>query len=677
MNWKKWLLMAGSIVFTSATVAYAIELNSKIDSDWGKWYCYKIFIKNNAWNPINNWKVKLNIGNTNITSKRNGKFECSNWNCVIDWPNWAEPLKPGQELEIGFCWNGSDRPNKPSLILPNTTTLEVSTSSSNVNLNKTDDNENKSKSNETQIKHSENTSNSNYSTPKYGGWKYIPPFIVKNWKIYDKNGKEVKLFGVNWFGFETPNYTVHGLWSRNYLDMIKQMKKLGFNAVRLPFCPWTLHWKTPTWIDFSKNPDLKGLNSLQLFDKIINALTSNGMYVLLDDHRPDCNAISETPEVPGYTLNDWINDLVFVAKRYKNNPYVIWIDLKNEPHGKERWGNGDIKTDWKLQVEKASKAILNANPNLLIFVEGIEINHNPYTGKWPKCESNENHWWGGNIEPIECYPLNVPKNKLVLSPHVYWPSVYMQPYFKAPDFPDNMPKIWEQQIWRFVWMYPIVPGEFGGKYVGLDKIWQKALINWFIKKHICSFFFWSWNPNSGDTGGILKDDWTSINQDKYENLKRLMDYCSSGKANIDNISRSTSSKKSNTINKTYTKTTSKNNEASNNTSDIVSALNQLVSSVKIDNNIKSKIESLSMSLKKYQHSILNQYYPIFVKFFNDKKQFILSNPKYITDDNYLALSSFITYTQWLFNDLDSNNISNISGYLDSYKKIIQRLKSLK
>ena len=29
-----------------------------------------------------------------------------------------------------------------------------------------------------------------------------------------------------------------------------------------------------------------------------------------------------------------------------------------------------------------------------------------------------------------------------------------------------------------------------------------------------SWTFWSWNPNSGDTGGILADDWTTINQNK-------------------------------------------------------------------------------------------------------------------------------------------------------------------
>jgi endoglucanase len=58
-------------------------------------------------------------------------------------------------------------------------------------------------------------------------------------KILDAGGNAVTLRGVNWFGFETANHIPHGLWTRNWRSMIEQMKSLGFNAVRLPFCPDT------------------------------------------------------------------------------------------------------------------------------------------------------------------------------------------------------------------------------------------------------------------------------------------------------------------------------------------------------------------------------------------------------------------------------------------------------
>jgi endoglucanase len=34
-----------------------------------------------------------------------------------------------------------------------------------------------------------------------------------------------------------------------------------------------------------------------------------------------------------------------------------------------------------------------------------------------------------------------------------------------------------------------------------------------------SWTFWCMNPNSGDTEGILKDDWVTVNQAKYNLIK--------------------------------------------------------------------------------------------------------------------------------------------------------------
>jgi endoglucanase len=34
-----------------------------------------------------------------------------------------------------------------------------------------------------------------------------------------------------------------------------------------------------------------------------------------------------------------------------------------------------------------------------------------------------------------------------------------------------------------------------------------------------SFTYWSWNPNSGDTGGIVGDDWVTVNQKKQSILQ--------------------------------------------------------------------------------------------------------------------------------------------------------------
>ena len=344
-------------------------------------------------------------------------------------------------------------------------------------------------------------------------------YSVSGSRILGNDGEEVRLYGVNWFGFETENHVPHGLWTRNWQSMIEQIKGLGFNAIRLPICPDTLRGVTPTSIDYYANQDLSGKNSLELLDMFMDEFSREGIYVLLDHHRPDCNAISELWYTDSYSEENWIDDLVFLADRYADNTHLIGLDIKNEPHGAATWGTGNNATDFNKAAERAAAAILAVNPDILIFVEGIETN--------PVCSGTVNHWWGGNLEPQNCYPLDIPADRLVFSPHVYGPDVWAQPYFDDPAFPDNLPAIWDAHFGYLADAgKSVIPGEFGGQYGHggdpNDIIWQDAIVDYFLEKNITNFFYWSWNPNSGDTGGILQNDWTTVWEDKVDLLRRLM-----------------------------------------------------------------------------------------------------------------------------------------------------------
>ncbi len=357
-----------------------------------------------------------------------------------------------------------------------------------------------------------------------------------------KGTQPIKLKGANWFGFETPDHVVHGLWSRGYKQMINEMKGMGINSLRIPVCPATLNGsKKIGSINFGetdnndfKNQDGTIKNSLEILDIVLQELNRNQIYILLDMHRidPNCGYISDLWYVDGYSEQQWIQDLQMMADRYSNLEYLMGIDLKNEPHGAATWGTGNSSTDWNTAAEKAGKAVIEVNPKVLIFVEGVQEN--------PTCsQSNYNHWWGGNLEPFACDPIDpemVPKSKLVLSPHVYGPDVYNQPYFNVSNFPANMPAIWDQHFGYLVDQgYTIVPGEWGGRYEGKDKVWQDAMVTYFNNKQICNSFYWSWNPNSGDTGGILQDDWRTIHTSKKNMLQGYWDSCQLPSATISPI----------------------------------------------------------------------------------------------------------------------------------------------
>ena len=324
--------------------------------------------------------------------------------------------------------------------------------------------------------------------------------------IVDAAGRTVTLTGVNWFGFETSTFAPEGLSVRNYKSMLNQMVASGFNTIRLPYSNALFQQgNTPAGINYQLNPDLKGLSGLALYAKIVDAATSDGLMVILDQHRPDADAQSPLPASGSLTEQDWINDWVTLARHFRNNPLVIGADLHNEPNGPATWGTGNPQTDWRLMAEKAGDAVLAADPHWLVFVEGIQ----DYQGQY--------YWNGGNLQGAKRYPVQLSEpHQLIYEAHDYGPSVYGQSWFQAKNFPSNMPAIWNKN-WAYLKeqnIAPVLLGEFGGT-VGNDVEgkWQSTLVS-FLKQHGISYTYWSWNPDSADTGGILNNNWQTVNQAK-------------------------------------------------------------------------------------------------------------------------------------------------------------------
>ncbi|EFM08879.1 glycoside hydrolase family 5 [Paenibacillus curdlanolyticus YK9] len=338
-------------------------------------------------------------------------------------------------------------------------------------------------------------------------------------RIVDAGGNPAIFNGLNWFGFETANYSPHGLWSYSLNSVMDQIKAHGYNLIRLPYSNQMFDaGSMPTSLNTTTNPDLLGLTPIQLMDRVVQAAGERGIQIILDRHRPDSGGQSELWYTAQYSEQRWINDWVMLAQRYANNPTVIGADLHNEPHGTASWGTGVAATDWRLAAERAGNAILAANPNWLILVEGVSSN--------VQGESS-NYWWGGNLKGARNYPvrLDVP-NRLVYSPHDYGPGVATQTWFSDPAFPNNMPALWDS-YWGYISkenIAPILIGEFGGRGVDLtttEGVWQNKLVD-YIKTNDLYWTYWSLNPNSGDTGGLLLDDWLTWNSPKQAMLDRIM-----------------------------------------------------------------------------------------------------------------------------------------------------------
>jgi endoglucanase len=355
-------------------------------------------------------------------------------------------------------------------------------------------------------------------------------------KIVDSTGATVRLTGINWFGMETDNKTFHGLWSNNpWRNQLDKMASLGYNTLRIPYSNDALKaGATATGINDFVNPDLVGNSPLQILDKVIDYAGTKGMRVILDRHRPTAagqSALWYTDTVSEATM---ISDWRMLAQRYAGNTTVIGADLHNEPHATGTnpnatgacWGCDVQARDWRLAAERVGNAILGTQPNWLIFVEGVSCPSGGESNVWDGDTSNDEDcgWWGGNLTKAAQFPVRLSvANRLVYSPHEYAISVFHQKWFDDPSYPANMPAIWDK-YWGYLFkqnIAPIMMGEFGSTLADpKDKVWLQELMRYTgTGVNGMSFTYWSWNPNSGDTGGIALDDWTNINTEKQAILQ--------------------------------------------------------------------------------------------------------------------------------------------------------------
>jgi endoglucanase len=353
-------------------------------------------------------------------------------------------------------------------------------------------------------------------------------------KIVDSRGQTVRLTGLNWFGNETDTGTFHGLWAgkpATWTEQLDHMAQLGYNTIRVPFTGSVIRNNAAvSGINTDTNPDLVGLNSMQIMDKVVNYAGSKGMRIFFDRHRPTTGG--QTPLWnAGVSEASEISDWQFLAQRYAGNTTVIGADLFNEPHAEgtdpngtgASWAGTDPARDWRLAAERIGNAILSANSNWLILVEGVSCDlpsgGTPNTWQTASPTSpTQCDWWGGNLSLAGANPVRLSvANRLVYSPHEYGISVYdRQPWFNDPAFPNNLPAIWDH-FWGYLVkqnIAPVLVGEFGSTLANpLDVSWLKALMS-YMDANGMSFTYWSWNPNSGDTGGIVGDDWYTVNQTK-------------------------------------------------------------------------------------------------------------------------------------------------------------------
>ena len=393
-------------------------------------------------------------------------------------------------------------------------------------------------------------------------------------RLYDMNGNQVWLTGANWFGFNCSENCAHGLYAADADDMLQSIADHGINVLRLPISTTLLkswmdgepHAVSSVQASYTPPQDVVGedgkvtpagyytninkdfvesdgktiKNSMEIFDILIQKCKKYGIKVFIDIHSPDENNSGHDYALwygkAGITTKIWQDTLVWLADKYKNDDTLIGYDLKNEPHGKReykgdtcpstiaKWDDSKDENNWAYAATNCAEAILDVNPNALIFIEGIE--QYPMTEKgytfdtpdvWEPKSDDEKRWygawWGGNLRGVKDNPIKMStpakQSKIVYSPHDYGPSVYKQTWFDKDFTTETL----LDDYWRDTWAYinegdiaPLLIGEWGGFVDGTkNQKWMELLADYMVKHHI-NHTYWCLNPNSGDTGGLLSHD---------------------------------------------------------------------------------------------------------------------------------------------------------------------------
>jgi len=403
----------------------------------------------------------------------------------------------------------------------------------------------------------------------------IPPPLRISAGTFLAGNKVFHFHGLNWFGFNVKGGTmVDGLWvggssfATDFSTILFKIRLLGFNAIRIPFIfdnldlspanlsrPCTINplqmiieqtkYKNvipPAYIGpFPKqntcNWYLPSSSTMDRFLWVVTQIIKNDMYVVLD-YQP--MGLEDYAYHPDIFISKWKGLWKKITKLPRFHQDIsdrILIDFMNEPDSMLMWWDKSpprYHTNMTLLYLRTMDALDDMGTPLFL-IEGT--GQNAYGGM---C------WGNGFItDPtlIRAYSLSDPNpffrallgkpylDRVIVSPHVYGPTISA-----AKKYDEAY--VWNRMTVSFGYLgtkgycnkgkchkFPILIGEFGSFFTDpRDLTFYRAFASWmrYTFHSNINWMFWAYNENSGDTGGIVMNNWQDINWMKIEWLRRHM-----------------------------------------------------------------------------------------------------------------------------------------------------------
>ncbi|KAF6263154.1 glycoside hydrolase superfamily [Scenedesmus sp. NREL 46B-D3] len=361
-----------------------------------------------------------------------------------------------------------------------------------------------------------------------------------------------------------------------------QLRMLGFNAVRLPFAHRFLN-KTDVWdlvrdcspVSGTKLKDrliapedanqitlrrtlppnpapmrnapgkcntyLPARNNQDRLLFVVQQFVALGMYVVLD-YQP------QGLEQHAYALSEFVTawgnlwrQVTCLPNFDKDLANRVLVDVMNEPDSMSiRWeASGDRPGAEQLYLATAD-ALWNISPNKLLFMfEGT--GQNMFGLNW-------GNGFITDVDVINSRGLSNPNKffqsllkkpyarKSIISPHLYPPTITKSSWLGEA--------LWKQSNTSFGYLqstgyclangwclkFPVLVGETGSAFTEQDdKTWLIDFADFanarggarqYNRIPLAGWMWWAYNENSGDTGGIVHNDWQDFN---WAKLRYMMD----------------------------------------------------------------------------------------------------------------------------------------------------------
>lgn len=271
---------------------------------------------------------------------------------------------------------------------------------------------------------------------------------------------------------------------------------------------------------------------------------ANGFYVVIDWHPMGMEQTS-------YVVDDFVREWKKVWEAVACLPNFesdlkgrLLVDLANEPDSQwQGWQVKNGKAGFTDLYLGAMDAIWSMTPDAPIFVvEGA--GQGAYAGlNWGNGFVTDNdiikEFGIHDANPFFTTLLTKPYlNNVVISPHLYGPSVSnRKDWYKGRDWMESLDKAFGyfSQAPGYCangkcHMFPIAVGEFGSRFTNPEDLAHLSDLALYMNAQgagntgghnaFSNWFYWSYNANSGDTGGLVDDSWMKFEWVKLRYLQQ-------------------------------------------------------------------------------------------------------------------------------------------------------------